>query len=128
MLIANPSSEPADATITFLPAFGEPITKTRVVPAGGRVTLNIEQEDAALANGAVATTVTSTQPVVVERAMYWPFTPDQWYEAHNSFGLTGPATHWGLAEGRVGGPEEYQTFICWRTRVRRRSTSRCGSW
>jgi hypothetical protein len=50
-------------------------------------------------------------PVIAERAQYWPNTPDQWYESHSSFGLTGTANKWGLAEGRVGGPNGYQTFI-----------------
>ncbi len=79
--------------------------------AGRRLTLNIAAEDASLASGAVATQVTSTQPILVERAQYWPFTPDRWYEAHNSFGGTSLGTRWGLAEGRVGGPESYQTYI-----------------
>ena len=55
--------------------------------------------------------MTSTEPILVERAQYWPFTPDRWYEAHNSFGSTAVGTTWGLAEGRVGGPEGYQTYI-----------------
>jgi hypothetical protein len=49
--------------------------------------------------------------VVVERSQYWPWTPDQWYEAHNSFGQTETATHWGLAEGRVGGDGGYRTYV-----------------
>ncbi len=56
-------------------------------------------------------TIASTQPIVVERAQYWPDPAPRWYEAHNSFGVTEAATSWGLAEGRVGGPEAYQTYI-----------------
>lgn len=114
VLVANPSSEPADVTMTFFPENGLPVTRTKQVAAGGRLTVNIEQEDPSLANAAVATGVRSTVPVVVERAQYWPWSPDQWYEAHGSFGLTGEPSqhyHWGLAEGRVGGPEGYQSFI-----------------
>jgi len=111
VLVANPSSNPADVTFTFLTDGGASITRTKRVPANGRLTVNIELEDPALANAAVATRVTSTQPVVVERSQYWPFTPDQWYEAHNSFGQTAIGRHWGLSEGRVGGPEGYQTYI-----------------
>jgi hypothetical protein len=111
VLAANPSSTPADVTFTFLTSTGAPITKTHQVPANGRLTINIEVEDPALANVAVATHVTSSVPIIVERSQYWPFTPDQWYEAHNSFGQTATGTHWGFAEGRVGGPEGYQTYI-----------------
>jgi hypothetical protein len=73
--------------------------------------VNIAAEDPALASAAVATRVASTLPIIVERSQYWPFTPDRWLEAHNSFGTTTAATRWGLAEGRVGGPGNYQTYI-----------------
>jgi hypothetical protein len=111
VLLANPGTSDATATVTFLPATGSPVTKTHVVPAGRRLTLNIAAEDALLADAAVATQVIATQPILVERAQYWPFAPHQWYEAHNSFGGTALDTKWGLAEGRVGGPEAYQTYI-----------------
>jgi hypothetical protein len=48
---------------------------------------------------------------LVERAQYWPDPASNWYEAHNAFGLTALDTKWGLAEGRVGGPTSYQTYI-----------------
>ena len=112
ILVANPSDTAADVTLTFLPEGGAPVTRTHPVPANGRLTVNVEQEDPALANlGAIGTRVTSTIPIVVERSQYWPWSPDQWYEAHNSFGQTEAATRWGLAEGRVGGPEGYKTYI-----------------
>jgi hypothetical protein len=85
--------------------------KTVSVRAGGRVTLNIATEDPPLASGPVATHVKSTQPILVEQAQYWPGAPASWYEAHNSFGATSIGARWGLAEGRVGGPEGYQTYI-----------------
>ena len=53
--------------------------------------------------------VTADVPVIAERAMYWP--ADDWGEAHNSFGVTETATKWGLAEGRVGGPQHFVTYI-----------------
>jgi heme/copper-type cytochrome/quinol oxidase subunit 2 len=111
VLLANPGTVDATATVTFLPDNGQVVTKTITVPAGRRVTLNIATEDSSLANSAVATAVKSTQPILVERAQYWPFTVDRWHEAHNSFGSTATGTKWGLAEGRVGGPENYQTYI-----------------
>jgi hypothetical protein len=50
-------------------------------------------------------------PIVVERAQYWPDPAPNWYEAHNSFGVTSTATRWGLAEGRAGLDAGYQTYI-----------------
>ena len=112
ILIANTHSEDINATLTFYPASGTPVVKTKTVPARGRITVNIETEDPALADGAIATQVTSFVPrLIVERAQYWPSTPDLWQESHNSFGVTAPGTRWGLAEGRVGGPESYQTYV-----------------
>jgi hypothetical protein len=111
VLLANPGGTDASATVTFLPDTGLPVTRVKTVRAGERVTVNVSQEDASLANTAVGTQVTSTEPILVERAQYWPGEPAGWYEAHNSFGATSLSTKWGLAEGRVGGPEAYQTYI-----------------
>ncbi len=111
ILLANPQPVAANVTATYLIQGAQPITKTYVVPASGRLTINIEQEDAALGNAAVGTQIQSSQPIVVERAQYWPESPDRWYEAHNSFGVIASGTDWGLAEGRVGGPESYETYI-----------------
>ena len=43
--------------------------------------------------------------------MYWPGTSADWLEAHNSFGVTETATKWALAEGRVGGPRQFETYV-----------------
>ncbi len=113
LLFANPNEHatPADVTVTYLPSTGQPVIKTKQLAAGQRLTVNIAGEDPTLASAAVATHVTSTLPIIVERSQYWPFTPDRWQEAHNSFGLTTLGTTWGLAEGRVGGLAHYQTYI-----------------
>jgi hypothetical protein len=87
------------------------VTRDKTIPANGRLTLNVELEDPAVANAAVATTVTSSVPIIVERAQYWPFAPPQWFEAHNSFGVTATTTRWGLAEGEAGGTQSKQTYI-----------------
>ena len=62
-----------------------------------------------LADAAVAIRVEADRPIVAERAQYWP--NPTWHEAHDSFGVTETATRWGLAEGRVGGPDTAQTYI-----------------
>jgi hypothetical protein len=113
LLLANPNQgqPPADVTMTYLPASGAPVTTTKRLAAGERLTVNIATEDESLASAAVATQVASTLPIIVERSQYWPSTPDQWLEAHNSFGLTSTGLTWGLAEGRVGGEADYQTYI-----------------
>jgi hypothetical protein len=111
VLLANPNAADVTATLRFLPATGQPVVKQKLIPANSRVTVNIEQEDASLAVGAVATTVDAQLPIIVERSQYWPDPAPQWYEAHNSFGVTAAGTKWGLAEGRVGGDNHAQTYI-----------------
>jgi hypothetical protein len=111
ILLANPQQAATDVTVTYLLQGGEPVTKTYRVEASSRLTINIEQEDPALVNAAIGAEIVATAPIVVERAQYWPFAPDQWYEAHNSFGVTATGRHWGLAEGRTGGPQAYETYI-----------------
>ncbi len=68
VLLANPNPRPVTATLTFLPATGQPVVKTKSIPANGRVTVNIEGEDPSLASAAVATSVSSPEPIIVERS------------------------------------------------------------
>jgi hypothetical protein len=109
VLIANPNDDEARLTLTYLPLTGSPVTTTKTLAGRQRMTINLAQEDPSLASAAVSTDVVSTRPVVVERAQYWP--QPAWHEAHNSFGVTEPASHWALAEGAVGGPRADQTYI-----------------
>jgi hypothetical protein len=111
LLLANPDVTDADVSLTFLPESGVPVTKSVPVAAQSRVTINAAFQDPSLAQTAFATRVTSSVPIVVERAQYWPGAPDQWYEAHNSFGVTALGTRWGLAEGRTGGDAAAKTYI-----------------
>jgi hypothetical protein len=109
VLLANPNDADANVTLTYLPDSGVPIVKTHLLAAHQRLTINLATEDPALASAALATQVEANQPVMAERSVYWP--RSAWYEGHNSAGETAPGTRWGLAEGRVGGPNQAQTYI-----------------
>ena len=111
VLLSNPNATPASVTMTYFREGGGTITRTRTMPAASRLTVNVALEDPLLAATSVATRVTSDVPVVAERSMYWPFDAASWQEAHNAFGVTGTAQRWALAEGRVGGPFAFQTFV-----------------
>ena len=111
ILVGNPNASPATVTFTFLRDNGTVVTKTKTVPENSRLTLNVEAEDPQLADTAVSTTVTSDVAVISERAMYWSGASSDWFEAHNSFGVTALGTKWGLAEGKVGGARNYETYI-----------------
>lgn len=111
VLLANPGDQPAEVTLTYLPDAGEPIVKSVTVAAGQRMTRNIAFEDPALASAAAGVRIQSNQPIVVERSQYWPGPPADWYETHNSFGVTETSYKWALAEGGVGGADDEQTYI-----------------
>jgi autotransporter-associated beta strand protein len=113
ILLGNAEQTPANVDVQFLLDTGETVTVKRTVPALGRVTIPVDTEpDTRLHAAAVSTVVTSDVPIVAERSMYWPTAEAApWGEAHHAVGLTGTATRWGLAEGRVGGAADYATYI-----------------
>lgn len=111
ILIGNANATPANLTVTFLKGDGTSLVRNKVVPANGRFTLFVDGEDPALADTAVSTTVVSDIPVVSERAMYWSGNSTTWFEAHNSFGVTRTGRKWALAEGRVGGAQQFETYV-----------------
>jgi hypothetical protein len=112
ILLSNPGSTPAKVTLRYLLDTGETVAVPKTIAANARLTTNIEAEDdARLRNAAVSTVVTSDVPIIAERSMYWPGAAKPWGEAHNSFGVVRPDIAWGLAEGRVGGPLNFHTYI-----------------
>jgi hypothetical protein len=111
VLLSNPNASAATVTLTYLLPDGATIPQTITLAANSRRTINVETVDPRLANAAVSTVVSSTQGIVVERAMYWPNVAQGWREAHNSFGLTETGLRWGVADGRVGGPRGHETYI-----------------
>jgi hypothetical protein len=110
LLLANPNDQAAQVTLTYLVPDAPPVVVQKVLPARARVTINVAF-DALLVDAAVATHVESSLPILSERSMYWPGTPANWYEAHNSFGETVTDTTWALAEGLIGGAQNQRTYI-----------------
>jgi hypothetical protein len=111
VLLGNPNPTAANATITYLLPSGATVVRALTIPANSRVTINVETVDPALANADISTTIVSDIGIVAERAMYWPDFSVGWREAHNSFGVTSAGLRWGVADGRVGGARNYQTFV-----------------
>jgi subtilisin-like proprotein convertase family protein len=111
VLLGNPNGSAANVTLTYLLPNGSTVQQPLVMPPNSRSTINVETVDPQLANTAVSTTITSDVGIVAERAMYWPDISQGWVEAHNSFGMTETGLRWGIADGRIGGPREHQTYI-----------------
>jgi hypothetical protein len=113
ILVANPTATPAPLEFRYLLTDGRVITKLHTVAPASRLTIGVHAEDPALANASMSTVVTSTRgvPVLVERAMWWPASGPEWYEAHDSAGATATGTKWAVADGEAGGASGADTFL-----------------
>jgi hypothetical protein len=102
-LLQNPHPADISVTVTYLRPAGPALVRSYIVPAQSRRNIWVNQEGPPeVADSAVSAVLTSTQPFIVERAMYLD-TPGRVHGAgHNSAGITTPATRWFLAEGATG--------------------------
>jgi hypothetical protein len=110
LLIQNPNASAATATVRFLRPSGPAVVRSYALPPNSRTTVAVG-EVPELANGDVSAAISATQPVVVERAMYWPGPYPNWYEGHAGTGVTRTGTRWVLAEGEHGGPLAFESYI-----------------
>lgn len=94
----------------LLPGGRAPIIRSYTVAAHSRFTIWVNHEFG-LGSTDVSATVTSSQPIIVERAMWWPAPAALWHEAHNSPGATSARTKWAVADGEVGGSHLTETYI-----------------
>jgi autotransporter-associated beta strand protein len=112
ILLSNPQTTDAHIDLRFLLEDGTTIVKTKTLPPGQRLTVNPASEgEPRLENAAMSTIVASDVPIVSERSMYWPGDATPFGEGHNSSGIVSTATRWGLAEGRIGAPRNFTTYI-----------------
>ncbi len=114
LLLANTETTPADVTVEYLLDSGQIVTRNYVVAPRSRYTVWVDQEGRTVDNRLLAAAfgmrVTSSQPIVAERAMYWgtPSAADPtapalpWTEGHATAGITVPANRWAFAEGQQG--------------------------
>jgi len=106
LLLANPNGSPTTATIRYLLPGGQVVTRTQDLPAQSRTTIVVNN---VIPASDVSMQVTAPQPIIVERAMYWP--GNNWSEAHASAGIAATGVEWALAEGEIGGSRGFQTYI-----------------
>ncbi len=102
LLLANPNTLPATATVNYLTPSGTSVTRTYQVAPTSRMTITVNDVPG-LENTEVSAVVTSTLAIVAERSMYWPGSWGQWYEGHNSAAMPALGTKWVLSEGETGG-------------------------
>ncbi len=114
VLLANPGSTDATATLSFLLEPSGVFTKTYNVPANSRVT--IYTNDVSDGSGgrplfgrSFSTRVQSTAPIAVERAMYFSNNGRIWNGGHEVAAVPAPQTSWYVAEGATG--SFFSTFL-----------------
>lgn len=117
-LLVNPGTTDATFKASFLlDGNPTPIVCEGTAPVGSRVTIDTADLGATLTlfgattpcdptrllSGALfATTITSDQPIVAERTVYWSLPGQFWIDGHNSPGVNAGAPRWVFAEGSEG--------------------------
>jgi lysophospholipase L1-like esterase len=114
LLLANPGTTPAAATVTFLREGAPPIVNKYALLPTSRENVWIDLIPG-LEAAPFSIRVESDQPIVAERAMYWGPTRTLWLDAHNTPGVTSSALAWAFAEGGEDGLDEsgldYDTYF-----------------
>jgi hypothetical protein len=109
-LLSNPAAIDATVTMTYLRPYPlSPIVRQHVVPARARVTVWVNQEAPELAAEEMSATITSTIPVLAERAMYRHSPSRVFASGHAAAGVTAPRASWLFAEGATG--PYFDTFL-----------------
>jgi hypothetical protein len=133
VLIANPSAQAATVTVDFLRDSGAVVQRVYTVGANARFTVFADSVPGLEAT-TFGTRITSTAPIVVERAMYWAGGFFDYYEGHVSAGSTVRRAARRAPTRSCSSPtprrcrSRWPCSRCARTRcTRRRSWARSGS-
>ncbi len=118
LLVSNPGDTPADVTVVYQRPFSPntwtpPIVRGHVVAPHSRLTIWVAHEAPELRNTAVSAWVSSMEPTVAERAMWWPGpTEGTWAGSHAELGATRAAFTWVAADLSVAdAPESTDAFL-----------------
>lgn len=81
VLLANPGATPANVTLTYYREAAASFSVTRAV--GARSRLTVSASEVGLANEKFGVVVTSSQPIAVERSIYWNYRGVMWTSGTN---------------------------------------------
>jgi hypothetical protein len=102
VLIQNSGNTPAQANLAFLTERGQIPGPIVIVPPRSRMSLDLGNY---VTSYNLSCEITSYQPVIVERAIYWR----QRMEGSSSRGIASPCVTWYLAEGCTAGG--FETWV-----------------
>ena len=119
LLLANPGSTAANATVTFLLEGAPPIVKQYPLLPTSRQNVWVDLIPG-LEAAPFSMRVEADRPIAAERAMYWG-PAGTWIEGHNTPGVTGKREDLGLRRGRRGRASTRRACpttptSCWPTR------------
>jgi parallel beta-helix repeat protein len=111
VLVQNPGDEVANIDITYMTQSGEVAGPSFQLPP--RVRWSTNTADTVPGQWHVAAQVSSDQPVVAERSMYWNSTTTYRQSAHSSIGSIQSSDTWYLAEGSTGSDASgaFETYV-----------------
>jgi subtilisin family serine protease len=105
VLVQNPGAAPASVTFTFMKTGGSLVREVHTVEPLSRYTLDVAD---VVPGSDVSVFARADQPVIVERAVYWPRGSRARAGGHCSTGSATAARNWYLAEGSTAwGFDEY---------------------
>lgn len=111
LCLMNPTGNEAAVTIRYMKAAGSVQTVEKTLKANSRDTIDVNADVGPDAD--VSALVTSSEPIVAERPMYFQFMPEagvNWKGGHNSIGAEYAAYRWEFAEGCTR--EGFKTYLC----------------
>lgn len=108
-LLSNPAAVDASVTISYFLNTATVAHRTHVVPAGGRLTVWVNQEGSPLDQAEFSASITASAPIVAERAMYRGGPSGAFTAGSDSMGITQTSTTWHFAEGSTG--SHFDTFL-----------------
>ncbi|MFH1150196.1 MAG: DUF5719 family protein [Actinomycetota bacterium] len=107
VLLQNPGDSPAHVSLTFMEPDGNTTGETRTIEAHSRDTVKVD-DIGGLSSSEFSTSITSDEPIICERAMYFDYTGGI-DGGHDAVGASATSTTWHLAEGYTAG--EFDTFV-----------------
>jgi hypothetical protein len=104
ILLLNPGLQTAEAGLTFATPDGTTLERKYALPPASRLVVDVNELVPALG---VATTVTSTRPILAERALYF----NSGNAGTTTMGATAPSYTWRFADGRTTAGDEMYLVI-----------------
>ncbi len=102
ILVQNPNKDPCNISVRFMKSDGTSTLRNYDLPPECRFTIGVNE---IVPESDISARVTSSRPVLVERAMYW----NNRIDGHACLATPTPDASWYLAEGYTGG--DFETWI-----------------